>query len=95
MKPNLRELYEEKERLAAQKAGEIEIAGRAIRKLIEQFSKELMEHPTDIKAIAEAAKICREQFQLKMKELDFETLNKWDVERLWNWQIQMLRRGQK
>lgn len=52
MKPDLQELYRQKEQAKIEKMAEIEECGNVIRKVLDQLNKAIIENPKDLDKIA-------------------------------------------
>ena len=70
-KPDLQELYRQKEQARIEKMAELEECGNVIRKVLDQLNKAIIENPKDLDKIAEVAKECMEQLKFRLKIRDF------------------------
>lgn len=90
-KPDLQALYQEKEEKRIQRMSEIEECGRIIRNVLDALNRALLENPNDIQHISEVAKDCMEQLKQKLKDRDFQSISKFDVERMLKNRLDMIR----
>ena len=90
-KPDLQALYEEKEQQRIQRMSEIEQCGKIIRNVLEALNRALLENPSDIQHISEVAKECIEQLKRKLKDRDFQSISKFDIERMLKNRLDMIR----
>lgn len=90
-KPDLRQLYLEKEEQRILRMSEIEECGRIIRRVLEELNRAIIENPSDLWRISQVAKDCMEQLRKKLKERDFKGISKFDVDRILRSQLEMIR----
>lgn len=82
-KPDLKEHYAQKEQEHIQRIVELEDCGKIIRKMLDKLSIELQQHPNDIVEIEKACRSCVEELRKRLKERDFKSISKFDIERAW------------